>query len=472
MAPVCAVCSQDTVQGAAKKGADVCTVCKALAINEELDAPYDAAATAAPPFPTDAERRLRHHVYDAASAKLAGVRRQQVRVVSMMHSAALRLGYAYAAEQASALFRHAQESLPAPMPWAAVGAAALYVVLRKDARIVDVDAVAIASEVPVSRLVHTLQMLRTIPVASFAGIVINDPALYLGTQLASLQDALGKSPRAIPEAHAICALDPQRVEHIALDLARMCTAYQLAYLDPQPFAYAILLHALEGTVKVSLPVRALAELGPSCIERRISGQCLAAPPSGSVSTILARYAETQKMLAEHVASLPWVANRAVQKRERDRTRGKASVRRSVSRQEVAYYLQDALAVWSRAPTVAGEQCWTRRFKSQKMRIRTSAKPAPYPSYAERMQLTAADIDTLSDTEIDARLFAPQELEMYMRSDTERAMISTLKGWDESARPSARKPPPSPPHKIRIRDVPRELFTPLDLAAQTEENEWD
>lgn len=74
--------------------------------------------------------------------------------------------------------------------------------------------------------------------------------------------------------------------------------------------------------------------------------------------------------------------------------------------------------------------------------------AKHPSIARPRQHGAAArparprIDALSDADVDARLFAPDELASYMRTPAEQARWAQLKGWDTA--PAAPAPVPSPP----------------------------
>jgi len=62
--------------------------------------------------------------------------------------------------------------------------------------------------------------------------------------------------------------------------------------------------------------------------------------------------------------------------------------------------------------------------------------------AQRLGLHGPRIDALSDADVDARLFAPDELASYMRTPAEQARWAQLKGWDTA--PAAPAPVPSPP----------------------------
>lgn len=142
------------------------------------------------------------------------------------------------------------------------------------------------------------------------------------------------------------------------------------------------------------------------------------------------------MLHALVEALPWVAQRPISKRERDRMRH-ARGQRSLSRAEVAMYMSDAIE-WAAQHPPPETRVWSQAFAAR----RSIPRSPDHASMAQRLGLHGPRIDALSDADVDARLFAPDELASYMRTPAEQACWAQLKGWDTA--PAAPAPVPSPP----------------------------
>lgn len=468
MDAVCAGCGAvGTVHRVPEIDGRVCTACAALADECALDAPVDAAADAHEPWPTDAERRLRRHTYDPEHGRRAAHRRTRAHYTSMIHSAAVRMGYAYASERSAALWGQVGATLPRAQ--AAVAAAALYAVLRHDRRAVDVAAVAIAMEQPYDAVVRALRTLRTHHPVAFADAHVEDPGVYVGAHLAYLVRAAPAAGE--PNGPLLSRVNLDEAQRLGAAIAQQCRLYELTGLDAQPFAFAIALHALEGATQRTLVIRALVPLATHAMAEQPVHGCTAAPASGSASTILARYAEVGKMLAAAVVALPWARP------------GK----RQGARRHTALYVRDLVAYWAQhghpAKTEA-PRAWTSCFhapgagaarRDRRGPIPTlSPPPSPPspPSLARRLQLTSAAIDALSDAQVDRMLFARAEFNSYLRPPAEQEVVRRLKGWDATER--AATPPPAPlpiDTPRRLRAAPH-LYTPLDPAELSEGSDWE
>lgn len=453
MEAVCAGCGAvGTVHLVADIGSRVCTACSALDEECLLDAPVDALASAQEPWPTEAERRLRHHAYDPEQGRRVSQRRRQERYASMIHSAAVRLGYAYASERSAALF--AQTSTALRRAPGAVAAAALYAVLRQDARAVDVTAVAIAMEQPYDAVARAVRTLRTQHGGPFGGVAVEDPSVYVGAHIAFLADAA--TELAAPNGTLLRRVQAADAQRIATAIATRCRQYELTGLDAQAMAYALALHALEGALQHTLVIRTLVPLAPRAMAARPALGCLAAPPSGSATTILARYAEIGKLLAADVAQLPWA-------RPRKRASGRA---------HTAFYVRDLVALWEKnglPPAPTPPEPWTQHFRAPPTPARGArTSPPPAPTLAQRLRLTSDAIDALSDAQVDRLLFARTELATYLRPPAEQEVVRRLKGWD--AAPPA--PPPVPTDTPRRLRGAAHLYTPMDPAELSEGSDWD
>ena len=441
----------------------------------------------------------------------------QRHVLAMVRSAATRLGYEYAVPRVSRLFDlvraalRARESDGASRPgmrfrWgamaAALGAALLYAVLRDDGRPVDLAAVALACDVPYAAATHALTTARALRIAPLERITVNDPALYTGAQLEYLEHAArGAGPPSV--LAQLASVDYGAARRLAVGIARMCAEYELPHaLDAPALAYAIVMHAIEGAKRAPLPVRLLADEAPAAMQHRpASARLLASAPrtpeeGASRTTVLARYAEVERMLSERVAALPWLAVRPVSKRERDRRRRAPSQDAGVARRDVAYHLADAVTLYEKDTSAMrdGERRWTTRFAPLRRApgedVEAPAAPAPAP-LAERLHLTADMIAGLSDEQVDERLFTSGELATYLRTDEEQRVLRQLKGWDvaeaapEAVPEAAPAPTPAPTpagagpgsqpaarRGPRIRRDATHLLEPLDLSQQADEPEWE
>ncbi|WFD21210.1 hypothetical protein MCAP1_003471 [Malassezia caprae] len=466
----CPVCAQvGTVQWLAEACAYVCCACAAIVSEAPLDAPDGTDAPRAPARPSTSRRWPL--AYDREHARAESDRRHHTQVRAMLHGACLRLGWEHAATQARALFERAHAALApqrAHTRWgawaAALAAACLYATLRESGYIVDVAAVAVATDQTLAAVVHACGELSREP--CLPRVPVHDPGLYWRRHTEYLElhpPAALASVRAIPWP-AVRASTEQ--------LYRLCTRYQWASLDAQPFAYAMVMHAIEGTLQRALPVRALADAAPPAIAWDAGDGWLLGPPRGSVASVLARYAELHKMLAQHVQSLPWVAARPVSKKERDRTRHLApGAPRSVSRADVARYMMDAVHMAAQAPEPSTRPSWTHAFgRAEPAR---AAPPEARAPMATRLGLSGPQIDALSEAQVDACLFEPDELSTYLRTPEEQAHWERLKGWDvEPAAPRAPAVAPAP-KRPRIAPDRAHLTRPLDLAQQTDSAaDWD
>ena len=352
----------------------------------------------------------------------------------------------------------------------ALAAAALYTILRRDEQIVDVDAVALAMDQPVTAVQHAWAELRVLP--GVPRTALQDPSLYIPGQLAWL-GGLGRDAacRALGELHAALLDVLSEVRTLALQLARVCGMYEMPWsFEASALGFAVVIHALEGTLQQPLHVRPLAALAAHAADH---AGWLVGGRTASPATVLVRYAEVEKMLAGRVAALPWVAQRPRLKRERDRARrGDA---RSVVRADVARHMQDAVQLALREPSSSAS--WMACFgtpRGERTRIdRGEAVPL-----AARLGLSGASIDTLDDARIDALLFEEGEMASYLRRPAEREAICRIRGWSEAAlevQPEVRRAPTPdtdrPAQRIRI-DAGA-LVQPLDLARQMDHaSEWD
>lgn len=391
----------------------------------------------------------------------------------MLQGACLRLGWEHAATGACALFERAHAALApqrAHTRWgawaAALAAACLYATLREAGYIVDVAAVAAATDQPLAAVAHACGELGREP--RLPRVPVKDPGLYWRRYTEYLERhppaALASLRRAIPWPDVRAGTE---------QLYRLCTRYQWASLDAQPFAYAMVMHAMEGALQRALPVRALADAAPPAMAWSGGDGWLLGPPRGSVASVLARYAELHKMLAQHVQSLPWVAARPVTKKERDRARHQApGTPRSVSRAEVARYMGDAVQMAAQAPEPASRPSWTHLYGRAEP-PRPAAPGAPGPSMAARLGLAAPQIDALSEAQVDACLFEPDELSTYLRTPDEQARWARLKGWDGAPAVRAGPPDAPAPKRPRLALDKAHLTRPLDLAQQTDgAADWD
>lgn len=472
---VCPGCAQiGTVQWLAEACAYICCACATIVDEAPLDA-LDADADAPPRPPTRplGEPRRWPLAYDRAQARVESDRRHHAQIRAMLQGACLRLGWEHAATQARALFERAHASRPerTRTRWGAgataLAAACLYAVLRDEDRIVDVAAVAAATDQPLAAVVHACGVLSRIPM--LPRVRVNDPGLYWRRYAAYLE---AEPPP--PLAHLSQSLRWANVCMHTEQLYRLCTQYEWAGLDAQPFAYAMVMHGIEGTLQRTLPVRALAEAAPPIMTEAQGDEWLVGPPHGSVASVLARYAELHKMLAVHVQRLPWVVARPMSKKERDRTRHQApGTPRRVSRADVARYMTDAVQM---APASADARGlgWTHLFGRTERPTRVTRGYAPPSStMAARLGLSAPQIEALSEAEVDACLFEADELASYLRTPDEQARWQRLKGWDV---PLVLPPVPietPPPKRSRIAHDKAHLTQPLDLAQQTDgAADWD
>ena len=316
----------------------------------------------------------------------------------------------------------------------------------------------------------------------------------------------------------IFPLDAKRVRELATKLLSVCKTYEIPYsLEAPSFAYAILMHAIEGAYRRAMPVRALANWAPDAAAYAYEDtRCvLVAPIHASVSTVLSRYAEMEKMLAALVQAVPWANERPVSKRERDRSRHstRAGAVRHVARSDVVVYMSDALELATRKLTPC-PVLWTHAFGAKPRGMTTNAQSkndsdeksrrcdggerndredndflgslldndvvdientcAPQ-SIAEQLGLTGAQIDALSESEVDALLFKPDEMDRYFRSVPEQALWRRLKGWDaelptkESDEASARTPAASK----RVRLYVDQAHLRVPIAQETDgASDWD
>lgn len=438
-----------TVHFLEEAGTEVCTACAALAGECALDVPHNAAAEAAEPWPTDAEKHLRHHTYDAAAARRAAQRRREAQYTGVIHSAATRLGYAYASERAAALFSSC-EGLRAAAA-AAAAAAALYAVLRSDRRAVDAPAVATAIEVPLAALVRAFRLLRDR--TPFRDVCLDDPSIYTAGHIDFLLLISDQIPH--PNGERLHGTEKEKALWLANAVAQSCLAYELTGLDMQPFAFAIALHAIEGALQRTLTIRTLLPYAHGAMAHRLRVGCIAAPPSGSASTILARYAEIEKMLVHAIAQLPWVANRPK--------------KRKFGRRDVALYLEDAARMWDKhgAPKPLAAQ-WTKAFRAE-VPEKDDAPAVRRPTIAERLGLTHAAIDAMGDDQVDRILFSREELLSYFRTPEEQAVVCQLKGWDDKEAAVPEPVAKDTPH--RLRNDP-ELYMPLNPADLSDGSDWE
>lgn len=461
MDAVCAGCGAvGTVHRVPEIDGRVCTACAALAEECVLDAPVDAAAGAHEAWPTDAERRLRRHTYDPEHGRRAAHRRTHAHYTSMIHSAAVRMGYAYASERSTALWGQVGATLPRAQ--AAVASAALYAVLRHDQRAVDVAAVAIAMEQPYDAVVRALRTLRTHHPVAFADAYVEDPGVYVGAHLAYLVRAAPEMGE--PNSALLTHVKLAEAQRLGAAIARQCRQYELTGLDAQPFAFAIALRALEGAVQRTLVIRALIPFAVHAMAEQPMHGCTAAPASGSSSTILARYAEIGKMLAAGVASLPWT-----------RPGKRQGVRR-----HTAFYVGDLVAYWAQHghPAPEASRTWTSCFHApgadatrRDRRGSTPSLSSP-PSLARRLQLTSAAIDALSEAQVDRLLFSRAEFTSYLRPPAEQEVVRRLKGWDAVERIATPPPAPLPiDTPRRLRAAPH-LYMPLDPGELSEGSDWE
>jgi len=467
----CPVCAQvGTVQWLAEACAYVCCACAAIVAEAPLDAPDATDAPAHPPAPPLRARRW-PLAYDREHARAESDRRHHAQVRAVLQGACLRLGWEHAATQARVLFERAHAALApqrAHTRWgawaAALAAACLYATLRESGYIVDVAAVAAATDQSLTAVVHACGELSREP--HLPRVLVHDPGLYWRRHTEYLEL---HPPTALASVRAIPWPD---VRAATEQLYRLCTRYQWASLDAQPFAYAMVMHAIEGTLQRALPVRALAEAAPLAMAWDGSDGWLLGPACGSAASVLARYAELHKMLAQHVQSLPWVAARPVSKKERDRARHQPpGVPRSVSRADVARYMMDAVHMAAQAPVPAMRPSWTHAFGRA-----APARPAPRDvrvPMAARLGLSAPQIDALSEAQVDACLFEPDELSTYLRTPEEQARWERLKGWDVAPAAPLELDDAPAPKRPRIAHDKAHLTRPLDLTQQTDSAaDWD
>ncbi|WFC96420.1 hypothetical protein MBRA1_003077 [Malassezia brasiliensis] len=373
------------------------------------------------------------------------------------------MGYTYASERSAALWGQVGATLPRAQ--AAVAAAALYAVLRHDQRAVDVAAVAIAMEQPYDAVVRALRTLRTHHPIAFADAYVEDPGVYVGAHLAYLVRAA--PGMGAPNGALLANVKLTETQRIGAAIARQCRQYELTGLDVQPFAFAIALHALEGAAQRTLVIRALVPFAAHAMAEQPMHGCTAAPASGSASTILARYAEIGKMLAAAVASLPWARPR----------------KRQGARRHTAFYVGDLVAYWAQHghPTPEAPRAWTSCFhapgadaarRDRRASIPSSSSSSSSPTLAQRLQLTSAAIDALSETQVDRLLFSRTEFTSYLRPPAEQEVMRRLKGWDVEERIAMPRPAPLPIDTPRgLRAAPH-LYTPLDPGELSEGSDWE
>ena len=418
--PACPLCEQvGTVQWLDEAYAYVCGECATIVADAPLDVVEQPEGVVPPP-----PRLPRWWVYDRASARHAHEQRRVRHATEMVQGAATRLGFAYAAHDSLALLDRALRQERAP-PWGALASACLYATLRRDHRLVDVAAVATAMEQTHAAVAHACRWLRR---KTALPLLVNDPALYLEAQLAYLEAHPDVLPRAVDMAH-VRTMTTRLLQHI-------CTYAWATSLEAPSLAYATIMHAIEGVCQRAWPVRAMASHAPQVSAHTLDGSVLVSPCHASVSTVLVRYAEIEKMLHALVEALPWVAQRPISKRERDRMRH-AHGQRSLSRAEVAMYMSDAIE-WAAQHPPPETRVWSQAFAAR----RSIPRSPDHASMAQRLGLHGPRIDALSDADVDARLFAPDELASYMRTPAEQARWAQLKGWDTA--PAAPAPVPSPP----------------------------
>ncbi|WFD32892.1 hypothetical protein MSPP1_003945 [Malassezia sp. CBS 17886] len=358
MDPLCGACGAvGTVQWMDDAAAYVCVACASLRGGDDAwpDAPDPRVDVPVAPVPAPPLRRLRQRHYDPAAARAAAHRAHKASVDALLHAAATRLGYVYVVPRASAAFdqvfaaARAKCAPPQMRRWGpaayALAAATLYAALRDDGRLVDVAAVAMAADLPLASVRDACYTLRMLQLPQFASLRVHDLGPHVEAQLAFMAAALrappptGRVPAAAPlppvpacDAQQLDALwpalaqqDAGLVRRLALHIAHMCMEYTLSTsLDLRALAFAVVVHAYEGAQQATLPVRAMARIAPHAMQHvPATGWFFAAhaaPSAGSHSTVLARYAEVEKMLAMRVRMLPWVAARSVTKKERDRMR--------------------------------------------------------------------------------------------------------------------------------------------------------
>ena len=530
-------------------GAFVCCECATIAADAPLNSMDHPSSSRVPPQLTrmdstftfnDAmhmQKRTRfwNHAYDRETSRALQDRRNMSQMSSMLRSAATRLGFAYASGPSMQVFEAAHTVLfpirqrdahttRTMRRWgstvSALAAASLYAVLRRDHRAVDLAAVAVATEQASSAVSHACAMLRHATPHLLPRPLPNDPELYLDAELTFLATKVPSSAwvSVLRAPKGIFPLDAKRVRELATKLLSVCKTYEIPYsLEAPSFAYAILMHAIEGAYRRAMPVRALAKWAPDAAAYAYEdARCvLVAPIHASVSTVLSRYAEMEKMLAALVQAVPWANERPVSKRERDRSRHstRAGAVRHVARSDVVVYMSDALELATRTLTPC-PVLWTHAFGAKPRGMTTNAQSkndsdeksrrcdggerndredndflgslldndvvdientcAPQ-STAEQLGLTGAQIDALSESEVDALLFKPDEMDRYFRSVPEQALWRRLKGWDaepptnESDEASARTPAASK----RVRLYVDQAHLRVPIAQETDgASDWD
>ncbi|KOS12566.1 hypothetical protein Malapachy_2862 [Malassezia pachydermatis] len=446
-----------------------------------LDAPDSTVPTSPSSVWTSAAQQRWPHAYDRDAARVVRDQRHRAQIQARLQSAAIRLGYAYAASSAMALFTTAHNQQLADRPsmprWGtaamALAAAILYAVLRRDDRMVDVATIAIATDVPYTAVVRACQSLRAF--SQVPTVHVQDPALYIPIFVSYLASIEPPTSLAQPLGLHVARLPSWTdVQTIATQLAHVCLSYETpSHWDAPSLAYAMVIHAVEGASRRAVRVRPLAAMLPLATERPAPhGWWVSAVAQGSVSTVLVRYAELERCLARQVEALPWVAHRPKLKRERDRdrarARGTSDGARRVSRADVAMYMRDAL-LWAEQHIASNHGVsWMQAFGVQR---RGTPRTYTTTSMADRLNLHGAAIEAMSDEDVDARLFEDDEMNMYLRTPAEQALWLQ---WHADVPTSVPAPPTTPPSKRqRIRTEAAHLTTPLDLAAQQSyDTEWE
>lgn len=319
------------------------------------------------------------------------------------------------------------------------------------------------------------------PLAWMPRAHVQDPALYLPGQLAYLA-ALPRDELDRAAGVGRAAWDWTAVERLSGELAQLCTRFEWPNaMQVPPVSFALLIHAMEGTLRRPVRVTTLAECAPAAMARRGPGWLVGAT-DGSAATVLARYADVARWLRALVEALPWVAQRPIQKRQRDRARraGTAPTSGHATRLDVAMHMQDAVVLARRSPAPA-RVLWADAVGAPRPAPSRAPRKAPgVASVAARLGLHGRRIDELSEAEVDARLFGPDEWASYLRTDEEQSVYLHLKGWADEA-PAMRAPndtgapliPPTAPKRRRIAMERAYLAEPLDVAQQQDyAAEWD
>lgn len=447
----CPACGAGAIAWVAEAAAEICTRCSAVladgpAVIDALESYAELDAR---------EPRVPDNLYRIGRASLR--QHGRGRVDDLIDAAARRLGVQVG--RAQVLYMQLHE-LSGSARAELLAAAALYASQRLDGKAVDLAAVALACDVPLAAAAQQVTAVRRLRVLSVSAV---DPAVYVDAQLACLA-ALEHAPKANYAAAA----------RLARGVARIVTSFEIPYtMDPLAFAYAIVMHAVQGAAHKPTAASSLIEFAPTVLRARPPHGCIAAPLFGtpSKSTVLARYAELSKMLAHATEALPWFAMRPALKRERDRMRHKGAAQRTASHHDIARYLGDVVDAFD----ARGPQ--TVRYWSQFQGVRSKpAAATPRAPLAARLRLDSAAIDAMSDDAVDT-LFSDGELASYMRTSDETEFMRTVKGWDASAdaarvehaavEPQARAP------RLSVDPAKQPLFQPIDKDARREfTEEWD